>query len=132
MFNTVHAWMFSVGKTEDLAGKLRSVLAQLDFAFEINRWTDKGVPFSSKLYVPEVHPTTQVGFCEREDEGHVLKVWKECTVLLVITCMYTESRKLPTHGSNCRNTITTVCGGTQGSKLWFNLPSNDWHPQTVC
>ena len=34
----------------------------------------KGVPFRSHLHVPEVHPLTGMMFCEREDEGHVLKV----------------------------------------------------------
>ena len=27
------------------------------------------------LYVPEIHPVTGVGFCEREDDGHVFKVF---------------------------------------------------------
>ena len=34
----------------------------------------KGIPFINHLYVPEIHPLTQTGFCEREDEGHALKV----------------------------------------------------------
>ena len=32
------------------------------------------MPFKDHLYVPEVHPLTGAGFCEREDEGHVFKV----------------------------------------------------------
>jgi len=32
-------------------------------------WNSKGVPFKDHLYVPEVHPVTGLGFCEREDEA---------------------------------------------------------------
>ena len=37
-------------------------------------WHAKGIPFKHHVYVPEVHPTTGIEFCEREDEGHVFKV----------------------------------------------------------
>ena len=33
------------------------------------------------LYVPEVHPDTGTVLCEREDEGHVLKVRMRDTFL---------------------------------------------------
>ena len=39
----------------------------------IKEWDQKGVNFSQHLYIPEVHPITNVGFCEMEDEGHVFK-----------------------------------------------------------
>ena len=65
---------YITGKTETQADMLRSILAQLEFTFEVNAWVKKGVPFNTHLYIPEVHPLTQQGFCEREDEGHVLKV----------------------------------------------------------
>ena len=90
------------GKTEDTAEKYTSVLAQLDFTFEVRSWTAKGVPFSSKLYVPETHPVTQQGFCEREDEGHVLKVKLNVFEINTLANLYTthiENRKLPSHGS---------------------------------
>jgi len=49
-------------------------MAQLEYQYQINSWSDKGIQFKELLYVPEVHPETGVEFCEREDEGHVLKV----------------------------------------------------------
>ena len=62
------------GKSETNADMMRSVLAQLDYSFQINQWHSKGVPFKTHLHVPEEHPETGTIFCEREDEGHVLKV----------------------------------------------------------
>lgn len=53
---------------------LRSILSQLQYKYEVDSWSAKGVPFKQHMYVPEVHPITGVGFCEREDEGHVFKV----------------------------------------------------------
>ena len=49
-------------------------MVQLEFCYQINTWQLKGVPFKDHLYVPEVHPVTGAGFCEREDDGHVFKV----------------------------------------------------------
>ena len=57
---------------------LQSILVQLDSAYQVNLWHSKGVPFKDCLYVPEIHPHTGMGFCEREDEGHVLKVCLSC------------------------------------------------------
>ena len=65
---------FLLGKDESLLDKLRSILAQLEYKHQIDHWHSKGVPFKDHLYVPEVHPFTRLGFCEREDEAHVLKV----------------------------------------------------------
>ena len=63
-----------IGKSESFTQKLRSILAQFEFAHEVRKWQAKGVPFQTHLYVPEIHPVTQMPFCEREDEAHVLKV----------------------------------------------------------
>ena len=63
-----------LGKDETMTEKLWSILAQLEFHYQINAWQLKGVPFKDHLYVKEVHPITGVGFCEREDDGHVFKV----------------------------------------------------------
>lgn len=60
--------------SECLTHKLRSILAQLEYAYEVCKWEAKGVPFRRYLYVPEVHPVTKMPFAEREDEAHVLKV----------------------------------------------------------
>ena len=43
----------------------------------------KGVPFKSYIYVPENHPLTGEIFCEREDEGHVLKVLSKIVQCIV-------------------------------------------------
>ena len=67
--------LITAGKTESLVDKLRSIIAQLEFRFIIDEWETKGVPFQIYLYVPEIHPITNVKFfCEREDEAHLLKV----------------------------------------------------------
>ena len=63
---------------------LRSILAQLDYSYQINHWNSVGVPFKDHLHVPEVHPLTGVLFCEREDEGHVFKV----VITIFVLCMY--------------------------------------------
>ena len=64
----------SVGKDESTVEKLRSIMAQLEYTYQINTWHIKGVPFKHHVYVPEIHSTTGIEFCEREDEGHVFKV----------------------------------------------------------
>ncbi len=46
----------------------------MEYSYEIRKWEEKGVPFRTHLYVPEVHPVTKARFHEREDEGHVFKV----------------------------------------------------------
>ena len=53
---------------------LKSILAQLEFQYEILEWEKKGIPFHSHVYVPEVHPLTGVPFHEREDGAHLFKV----------------------------------------------------------
>lgn len=62
------------GKSEGMADKLRSIVAQFELRHCLQQWEEKGVPFRTHLYVPEVHPVTGEAFCEREDEAHVLKV----------------------------------------------------------
>ena len=86
---TIHNWIEGVliylrecvvntfcisGKDETKTEKLRSILAQFEYKYQIDVFNAKGIPFKKHLYVPEIHPTTQTGFCEREDEAHVLKV----------------------------------------------------------
>ena len=53
---------------------LRSILAQLEYHYIVHKYESQGVPFTSNLHVPEVHPLTDKVFFEREDEAHVLKV----------------------------------------------------------
>ena len=64
------------GKDETLVEKLCSIIAQLEYNCQIDMWNNKGVPFKNRIYVPETHAETKVEFCEREDEGHIFKVYK--------------------------------------------------------
>ncbi len=64
---------------EDIADKLRAILSQFEFASSVMSWDENGVPFCTRLYVPEVHQITHSVFHEREDEGHVFKVQYVCT-----------------------------------------------------
>ena len=66
--------LLTVDKDETRVDKLRSILSQWEFKYQVDSWHAQGVPFKEHLYVPEVHPATQMMFCEREDEGHVFKV----------------------------------------------------------
>jgi len=59
------------GKDKTMTEKLKSILVQLEYSHLVNLWHSKGVPFKDHLYVPEVHPVTGLGFCEREDEAHI-------------------------------------------------------------
>ncbi len=54
--------------------KLRSILAQLEFQYQVLEYEKKRVPFRSHMYVPEVHPISGLEYHEREDDAHVLKV----------------------------------------------------------
>ena len=62
------------GIPEDLPDKLRSILAQAEYAYRIHEWDAKGVPFRLHAYVPECDPITIEDFHEREDHAHLLKV----------------------------------------------------------
>ena len=65
---------YIAGEEEDDVDILRSILAQLEYRHQVCSWDEKGVPFRTFMYVPEVHPITNKVFHEREDFGHVLKV----------------------------------------------------------
>ncbi len=54
---------------------LRSILAQLEYRFQVRKWDASGVPFRTYFYVPEIHPITGSEFHEREDFAHVHKVY---------------------------------------------------------
>ena len=70
----VHAYLSYIGEDETRIQQLRSILAQLEFQFQVCQWEDSGIPFRQHIYVPEIHPITGQVFHEREDEGHVFKV----------------------------------------------------------
>lgn len=63
-----------IGQTEERVHMLRSILAQMEYCYEVCRWDSAGVPFRTHMYVPETHHITGEPFLEREDEGHVFKV----------------------------------------------------------
>lgn len=67
--------MHIIGGDETEIIKMRSILAQAEYSYRVRYFHDvQGVPFRTNAYVPEIHPATGYVFCEREDEGHVLKV----------------------------------------------------------
>lgn len=53
---------------------MKSIVAQMDYAHQIQTWQSRGVPFNIYVYVPEVHPDTNTTFYEQEDVVHLLKV----------------------------------------------------------
>lgn len=63
-----------VGVSESLDDQMRSILAQLEYKHTISMYEEKGVPFRTYMYVPEVHPATSATFYECEDDAHLLKV----------------------------------------------------------
>ena len=71
-----------VGMTETLLEKRRSILAQLEYSYQIREWTSKGVPFLTYFYVPETLPETDSTFLEREDEAHVFSSGIEWRTIL--------------------------------------------------
>ena len=71
LYHTIYTCI--IGKDETEPEKLRSILAQLDYRHQVNYWHAQGVPFKNHLYVPEIHPETGMGFCEREDEVMFLR-----------------------------------------------------------
>lgn len=79
----------TLGRDETELEKLRSILVQMEYQYQvmINNWHAHSVPFKDHLYVPEVHPDTQMMFCEREDEGHVFKV-SHAQVKDMATCIH--------------------------------------------
>ena len=72
-----------VGKTETQTDQLKSILSQLHYKYLVEQYEAKGISFRSHLYVPEVHPITEMEFHEHEDEGHVFKV---CVLYNYICC----------------------------------------------
>ena len=46
----------------------------MDYRYHVCLWDEKGVPFRTFMYAPEIHPVLGTEYHEREDEGHVFKV----------------------------------------------------------
>ena len=66
--------LLCTGEEESLHTKLKSILAQMEYVYQIRSWKSKGVPFDVAMYVPEYHPASGAIFYEQEDAGHLLKV----------------------------------------------------------
>ena len=64
-----------IGLTETYKDKMRSILAQYEYHKMILDWEKQGVPFRYHIYVPETNEVTKEPFHDREDEGHMLKVF---------------------------------------------------------
>ena len=60
---------------------VRSILAQLEFKYQVLEFEKREVPFRTHLYVPEVHPISGQEYHEREDDAHVLKVHALCACI---------------------------------------------------
>ena len=59
---------------ETHADKLRSILAQREYTYQVLKYEEMGIPFRTHIYVPEIHPVSGMENHEREDDAHVLKV----------------------------------------------------------
>ena len=74
----MHAFYLTyTGHDKGLADKLRSILAQFQFKYEVELYAMKGILFNTYLYVPEEHPETKATFYEREDKAHLIKVCRQ-------------------------------------------------------
>ena len=99
-------------ENEEMVDKLRSILAQLEFSQIIRNYNDKGVPFTTHLHVPEIHPETGLTWYEREDPAHVLKVRHHCYIIYLYTkCFFTiiENCEVYTRGWTKRNYVGKIC-----------------------
>lgn len=73
--NAAHVYIAFTGQSESFTDMLRSILAQLEFCYEVHQWDS---PFRQHTYVPEIHSKTVATYHKREDEAHVLKVQVYC------------------------------------------------------
>ena len=75
LFLNIAYCSYDSGTKEAEVDMLRSILAQLEFTHIVRQYDNSGALFRTHLYVPELHPDSGTVFLEREDEGHVLKVF---------------------------------------------------------
>jgi len=73
-FSLCFSYVIVSGQDESVAEKIRSILAQMEYQYQICEWEQKGVHFHHHIYFPKIHPITNQPFYEMEDEAHVLKV----------------------------------------------------------
>ena len=55
---------------------LKSILAQAEYTAAIKQYVCQGIRFDAYLHVPEIHDYTGSLVCQREDEGHLFKVFR--------------------------------------------------------
>ena len=68
--------------------KLRSILSQLEYKYQVIQHDCNGIPYRTHIYVPEIYPITLMEFHEREDDAHVLKVRTFTCIRTLNVCMY--------------------------------------------
>lgn len=61
-------FIIPLGQKEETCDKLKSILSQLEYSYQVCLWDQKGVPFKKHFYVPEAHPLTQLELHEREND----------------------------------------------------------------
>ena len=80
---------FNLGQDESIVDKIRSILAQMEYQYQICEWERKGVDFYHHIYVPKIHPITNEPFYEMEDEAHVFKVCgQSCGKAIKVFCNF--------------------------------------------
>ena len=85
----------------------------MEFQYQVHHWDTNGVPFSTYVFVPEIHPITGKEFHEREDFAHILKVLCNSIHSLPLACPFesfnvsyffylrrTSNYEPPSHESN--------------------------------
>ena len=82
MYLPANTWLlvWYTGIPEDLPDKLRSILAQAEYAYRMCEWDAKGVPFRLHANVPECDPITREEFHERDS-----RTMLTCSRLSIIT-----------------------------------------------
>lgn len=88
----------TAGELETVTDMMRSILAQLEFKYQILEWEKKGVPFRQYIYVPEIHPVSKQVYCDMGDEAHVLKVCV-CTFYLHVALSFKHATLILTETS---------------------------------
>lgn len=107
-----------VGMDEGTSDQLRSILAQFEHSYHVCLWEEKGVPFKTYYYVPEVHPLSGTEYHEREDDAHVLKVC--ISIQRINVCkfiFYIVLANFILYDSKQRIATSTRCGGPQQLRL---------------
>ena len=110
--------LYSAGKDETKVEKLHSIIAQMEYTYQINTWHAKGISFKHHVHVPEVHPITGYEFCEREDEGHIFKV-NRCSAKKLLIKHYMQLTSILVRA--CGKVVHIICSLNTLKKLYMIL-----------